>query len=96
MLAILFAILDQSLNITSTTTDVAEKLLKTACLTPSKQQFHCRLLILLQGPILAATFGQVIRKQDLRNLGLKSELKGLALCLIVGKYKMLNHISHFI
>ncbi|XP_053393799.1 uncharacterized protein LOC123525503 [Mercenaria mercenaria] len=38
----------------------------------------------LMGPILAATFGQVIRKKDLRDLGLKSEMKGLALCLVVG------------
>ena len=27
----------------------------------------------------------MIHKQDLRNLGLKSELKGLILCLIVGE-----------
>ncbi|XP_060572976.1 uncharacterized protein LOC132730909 [Ruditapes philippinarum] len=38
----------------------------------------------LMGPILAATFGQVIHKKDLRDLGFKSELKGLGLCLIVG------------
>lgn len=38
----------------------------------------------LMGPILAATFGQVIRKHDMRDLGLKSEIIGLAICLLVG------------
>ncbi|KAL4236590.1 hypothetical protein ACF0H5_004975 [Mactra antiquata] len=38
----------------------------------------------LMGPILATTFGQVIHKIDLRNLGLKSEMRGLGICLIIG------------
>ena len=39
----------------------------------------------LQGPILAGTFGTVIKNKELRNLGIKTELVGLSLCIIVGK-----------
>lgn len=42
----------------------------------------------LQGPILAVTFGQQIQNQELRNLGVKSEIRGLGLCLVVGTYMM--------
>ena len=38
-----------------------------------------------QGPILAGTFGHVIKKYELRNLGIKSEIKGLFLCVLFGK-----------
>ncbi|XP_052774315.1 uncharacterized protein LOC128212946 isoform X1 [Mya arenaria] len=38
----------------------------------------------LMGPILATTFGQVIQNHGLRNLGLKSELSGLLICIFVG------------
>ncbi|XP_052256226.1 uncharacterized protein LOC127861613 isoform X2 [Dreissena polymorpha] len=38
----------------------------------------------LMGPILAATFGQVIKNNELRNLGITSELKGLLICLLTG------------
>lgn len=34
----------------------------------------------------------MIHKQDLRNLGLKSELKGLILCLIVGECDILTYL----
>ncbi|XP_070194651.1 uncharacterized protein [Littorina saxatilis] len=38
----------------------------------------------LMGPILAGTFGIVIKNSTLRNIGVRSELYGLALCLICG------------
>ncbi|XP_014773858.1 uncharacterized protein LOC106871746 isoform X2 [Octopus bimaculoides] len=38
----------------------------------------------LMGPILAGTFGIVIQNYSLRNLGLRSESIGLALCIICG------------
>ncbi|KAK3612573.1 hypothetical protein CHS0354_042074 [Potamilus streckersoni] len=38
----------------------------------------------LMGPILASTFGQVIKNNDLRNLGIRSELAGLLICLCMG------------
>ncbi|XP_014773846.1 uncharacterized protein LOC106871741 [Octopus bimaculoides] len=38
----------------------------------------------LMGPILAGTFGTVIQNYSLRNLGLRSESIGLALCIICG------------
>ncbi|CAI9727184.1 Hypothetical predicted protein [Octopus vulgaris] len=39
----------------------------------------------LMGPILAGTFGIVIQNYSLRNLGLRSESIGLALCIICGQ-----------
>ncbi|KAL8577106.1 hypothetical protein ACOMHN_049795 [Nucella lapillus] len=38
----------------------------------------------LMGPILAGTFGTVIKNNALRNLGIRSELLGLGICLICG------------
>ncbi|XP_005099576.1 uncharacterized protein LOC101851953 isoform X2 [Aplysia californica] len=38
----------------------------------------------LMGPILAGVFGTVISNEQLRNLGCKSEIKGLVLCILVG------------
>ncbi|XP_063403004.1 uncharacterized protein LOC134686995 [Mytilus trossulus] len=38
----------------------------------------------LMGPILAGTFGFVIKNYSLRNLGIASELKGLAICVLCG------------
>ncbi|KAL5016539.1 hypothetical protein ScPMuIL_006128 [Solemya velum] len=38
----------------------------------------------LMGPILAGTFGAVIGNSSLRNLGIKSELIGLGLCVLNG------------
>ncbi|XP_076441357.1 uncharacterized protein LOC143280550 [Babylonia areolata] len=38
----------------------------------------------LMGPILAGTFGTVIKNNALRNLGIRSELIGLGICLICG------------
>ena len=37
-----------------------------------------------QGPILAGTFGHVIKVYELRNLGVKSEIKGLLICVVIG------------
>ena len=39
---------------------------------------------MLQGPILAGTFGTVIRDRELQRLGVKNELIGLLLCLSSG------------
>ena len=39
----------------------------------------------LQGPILAGTFGFVIKNYSLRNLGIQSEVKGLLICVVSGK-----------
>ena len=38
----------------------------------------------MQGPILAATFGMVIRDQSLQKLGVRNELIALGLCISVG------------
>lgn len=38
----------------------------------------------LMGPILAGTFGAVIQDKPLRNLGIKTEIVGLVLCLLFG------------
>ncbi|XP_067124254.1 uncharacterized protein [Centruroides vittatus] len=38
----------------------------------------------LMGPILAGTFGAVIQDKSLRNLGIKTEIVGLVLCLLFG------------
>ncbi|KAF6020592.1 hypothetical protein EB796_021116 [Bugula neritina] len=38
----------------------------------------------LMGPILAATFGAVVKDRGLQNVGIKSELIGLALCVCTG------------
>lgn len=37
-----------------------------------------------QGPILAVTFGTVIRDRELWTMGLKNELIGLAICFVTG------------
>ncbi|GFU24332.1 uncharacterized protein NPIL_192321, partial [Nephila pilipes] len=36
------------------------------------------------GPIMAGTFGAVIRDRSLRNLGIKTEIVGLCLCMFIG------------
>lgn len=38
-----------------------------------------------QGPIMAGTFGAVIRDRSLRNLGIQTEILGLFLCVFIGK-----------
>ncbi|GIY49845.1 uncharacterized protein CEXT_344601, partial [Caerostris extrusa] len=38
----------------------------------------------IMGPIMAGTFGAVIRDRSLRNLGIKTEILGLFLCLVIG------------
>ncbi|KFM58397.1 hypothetical protein X975_01521, partial [Stegodyphus mimosarum] len=38
----------------------------------------------IMGPILAGTFGAVIRDRKLRNLGVKTEILGLFLCVFIG------------
>ncbi|CAL1273559.1 unnamed protein product [Larinioides sclopetarius] len=36
------------------------------------------------GPIMAGTFGAVIRDRSLRNLGIRTEIVGLFLCMVIG------------
>ena len=38
----------------------------------------------LMGPILAGVFGHAISNVKLRNLGIKSELVGLTICILIG------------
>ncbi|KAF8782819.1 hypothetical protein HNY73_013055 [Argiope bruennichi] len=38
----------------------------------------------IMGPIMAGTFGAVIRDRSLRNLGIKTEILGLFLCMVIG------------
>ncbi|KAG8187350.1 hypothetical protein JTE90_011712 [Oedothorax gibbosus] len=38
----------------------------------------------IMGPIMAGTFGAVIRDRSLRNLGIKTEIFGLLLCVFIG------------
>ncbi|GFY16273.1 uncharacterized protein TNCV_2349181 [Trichonephila clavipes] len=38
----------------------------------------------IMGPIMAGTFGAVIRDKPLRNLGIKTEVVGLCLCMFIG------------
>ncbi|GFR06482.1 uncharacterized protein TNCT_493201 [Trichonephila clavata] len=38
----------------------------------------------IMGPIMAGTFGAVIRDKPLRNLGIKTEIVGLCLCMFIG------------
>ena len=38
----------------------------------------------LMGPILAGVFGHAISNGKLRNLGIKSEIVGLGICIIIG------------
>ncbi|GFU41877.1 uncharacterized protein NPIL_389212 [Nephila pilipes] len=38
----------------------------------------------IMGPIMAGTFGAVIRDRSLRNLGIKTEIVGLCLCMFIG------------
>ncbi|XP_071118022.1 uncharacterized protein [Haliotis cracherodii] len=40
----------------------------------------------LMGPILAGIFGTVVKYDDLRNTGIKSELTGLGICLVFGLF----------
>ncbi|CAL1273558.1 unnamed protein product [Larinioides sclopetarius] len=38
----------------------------------------------IMGPIMAGTFGAVIRDRSLRNLGIRTEIVGLFLCMVIG------------
>jgi len=43
-----------------------------------------RTISLLQGPIMAGTFGAVIADRHLQKIGVLNELFGLLVCLLVG------------
>lgn len=47
----------------------------------------------LQGPILAVTFGIVIRDRTLQKLGVQNELIALGLCIVIGFISGIIHGS---
>ena len=59
-------------------------LFQSLCFHPSTRQ-AVQICFVVQGPILAGTLGTVTKNTPLRNLGIRSEIIGLTLCLLCGE-----------